>query len=577
MGRLVSGLSWLKEQKSLLALVAATTLLGLGLRYYGLGDQIILDDEWHGLRRAGALGVDRLATTQFKGATSIAMNVYHRLLLEYWGWSEVSVRSLSILTTLATLVFLPLVVARAFQSKLLAILVAVEFAISPFWIFYGQSSRPYAPFLFFTLLGLYCLYRATLERSYRAWFGYAVSAMLASYFHLFALPAFAAAAVVPLSRLYSSARRDGLRSPEFRRELWPQLLGHALAVALLVAAFLPAVQRGMLERLPAQQGLQFFDGRSVQHAIELLSGIRFVVAGAILLGLSLLGLRLLSRRNATFIATLGAAALGSLVFTLVTKPYDYHVAIVALRYNIVLFPLFFLGIAGAVEFASTLPSRAPARFSWARQSWIAAAVALLFIAVSIVLSPIPRALAIQPNNFRLHSAYQQNYSKWSRRRAYDSDMFSDGVRQKASALSKFYGKLAATGHPCEIIEYPMPLPDAWNPYYFYQRHHGCNVSIGYSRHCPIGSILYGIDPPERAHFRRLVNIDEHDDLLRSGADYLIVHVDLDRENEGALDRKPVTGKEVRRVVRRLNQALGTPVFEDDQLLVFSLKPKPAKH
>jgi hypothetical protein len=565
------------ERRGLIALVAATTVLGLGLRYYDLGDQIILDDEWHGLRRAATQDLQRLATTQFKGATSIAMNLYYRLVLEYWGWSEVSVRFLSILATLATLAVLPLIVARVFQSKLLAILVGLQFAISPFWVFYGQSSRPYAPFLLFTLLGLYFLYSATTKRSYWTWFGYAVSTALASYFHLFALPALAAAALVPLSRLYTSARRDGLLSPAFRGELWPQMAGHALAVALLLTAYLPAIERGMIKRLPAQQGLRFFDGRSVQHALELLTGVRFAVAGGILFCLSLVGLRLLARRNPAFLATLVAATLGSLLFTLATKPYDYHVAIVTLRYNIVIFPLFFLGIAGAVEFASTLPARAGQRFPWARRRWPAVAVAVLFTIVSIALSPIPQLLAIQPNNFRLHSAYQQNYSNWSRDRAYDSDMFSDGLRQKASAVSKFYGELGAAGRPCELIEFPLPLPDAWDPYYFYQLHHGCRVSIGYSRQCTIGRILNSTNPSGRLHFQRLVNIEDRESLLRSGAGHLVVHVDLDRENQGTTDRAPVLAKEVRSALRLLNKSLGAPVYKDQHLVVFSLQAERAKN
>jgi hypothetical protein len=498
-------------------------------------------------------------------------------VLEYWGWSEVSVRFLSILATSATLVILPLIVARVFQSVLLATLVGFQFALSPFWVFYGQSSRPYAAFLLFTLLGLYFLYSATAKRSYWAWSGYAVSAMLAGYFHLFALPAFAAAALVPLSRLYTSARRDGWRSPAFRRELWPQVAGHALAVALLLAVYLPAIQRGMIERLPAQKGLRFFDGRSVQHAIELLAGVRFPVAGAILICFSLIGLRLLARRNPTFIATLGAAALGSVLFTLVTKPYDYHVAIVTLRYNIAIFPLFFLGIAGAVEFASTLLARAGGRFFRARHRLPQVTVAVLFTGISIALSPLPQLLAIQPNNFQLHSAYQQSYSGWSRDRAYDSDMFSDGLRQKASALSKFYGELGAAGRPCELIEFPLPLPDAWNPYYFYQLHHGCNVSIGYSARCEIGRILNSTDPPAGLHFRRIVNIEDRESLLRSGADYLIVHPDLDRENQGATDRAPVVAKDVRRAVRLLDQTLGEPVYKDQHIVVFSLRAERAKN
>jgi hypothetical protein len=559
--------------------VLALTLLGVAVRYLGLSEQIILDDEWHGLRRAGAQEVSTLTSTQFKGATSIATNVFHRLLLEYWGWSELSVRSLSIAATVVTLVAWPLMVGRAFQSRLLAVLVGLQFALSPFWIFYGQSSRPYAPFLLFTLLALYCLYRTAARRSYWPWLGYGVATALAAYFHLFALPAIAAAALVPLWRLLQLWRRESLRSSAFRRELFRQLSAHALTTLMLVALYLPPYQRGMLDRLPALQGDQSFGWRSLRHGIELLTGTRFVAAGALLLVAALLGLWLATRKNREFVAIFAMSLLGSALFLLATRPYDYHVAIVVLRYDVTAFPLFFLGLGTALIFVVKRAFlRLPARLRPSGRLFPALTAVGLLLAATLAWSPLLRLFVIQPNNFRLHSAYQQNYGKWSLRRAYDSDMFEHDLHQRAADISDFYRELGSQGRPCQLIEYPLMLPDAWNPYYFYQRHHGCSVSIGYSRRCPIGRILHDVDFPERLHFERLVDLENAEALLRSGAEYVVIHLDLDRENQVA--HRPVKqGKELRRVARSLTERLGAPVYEDDLIHVYSLKPraKPAAH
>jgi hypothetical protein len=567
---------WSRQRAPFAAAVVALTAVGLWLRYRDLGEQLILDDEWHGLRRASEFGALELASRHFKGATSIPTNVFHRLLLDYWGWSEVSVRALSIAATAATLVGFPLAVGHAFRSRWLGVLTGVSFALSPFWIFYGESSRPYAPFLFFTLSGLYCLCRTKASTRLWPWLGYGASAAVAAYFHLFALPAFAVAALVPLWRVISTLRRgarpesDGVASwwsPALRRELVFQAIGHGLAVALLVAFYAAPVQNGMFDALPVQRGDSLLNERLLRHGLELLAGTRSAAVGAVLLAAAAFGLVHGARQNREFVALLAASAAGSLLFMLLTEPYDHHVALVALRYNVTLFPLFFLGLASAAQVAvERLATASPAR----ARAWALGAAFLAYCGLSFALSPLPALLAVRPNNFRLHSAYQQNYGNWRRDRAYDSDMFRDGLVQTAAGLPPFYRELGAADRPCVLVEYPPRIPDAWNPYYFYQQHHGCRVKIGYSRRGEVGAVLGGL-PPERRRFRHFINIEDEAELRASGADYLVLHVDLDRENEAA-QRAPLPGEEIRRIEGRLKAHLGPPIYEDPQLHVFPLAP-----
>jgi hypothetical protein len=69
--------------------VIALTIFGAFVRYRDIGRQILLDDEWHSLMYAATTDAWTLATHYVANATAIPVNVYHRLLLVTWGWSEV--------------------------------------------------------------------------------------------------------------------------------------------------------------------------------------------------------------------------------------------------------------------------------------------------------------------------------------------------------------------------------------------------------------------------------------------------------------------------------------------------------
>lgn len=156
-----------------IAAIAAIAIAGFVVRYHDIGSQVLLDDEWHSIGHVSAESLWTVCSTYFAQATSIPVNIYARLLLDTWGWSELSLRLPSILATSATMLVLPLTAYRAFGRPGVAIAIALLFAASQFWVFYGESSRPYAPFLLFVVLALHFLEKA--NRSGRTadyvWFG----------------------------------------------------------------------------------------------------------------------------------------------------------------------------------------------------------------------------------------------------------------------------------------------------------------------------------------------------------------------------------------------------------------------
>src|SRR5882672_4009251 len=90
----------------LLGVTSAIALLGFVVRYYDVQRQVILDDEWHSIRRAANSSFWQALTTYARQATAIPSNAYNRAILDLVGWSELALRLPSIVASVATLVAL---------------------------------------------------------------------------------------------------------------------------------------------------------------------------------------------------------------------------------------------------------------------------------------------------------------------------------------------------------------------------------------------------------------------------------------------------------------------------------------
>ena len=129
-------------------------LVGFALRLYGLSDQVILDDEWHGLEFVTGRSFGFLLTHFGIGATCIPLNLYRFALFHSLGWSEVLLKLPAIIPGLFSLLIFPFMVKRIFGSRI-ALLFTWLLAIAPFLIFYSRVLRPYSmvAFLTFTAIG----------------------------------------------------------------------------------------------------------------------------------------------------------------------------------------------------------------------------------------------------------------------------------------------------------------------------------------------------------------------------------------------------------------------------------------
>ena len=114
---------------------------------------------------------------------------FYYLLLHIWiplGDSEATVRTLSILTAVATLPVIYLLGRRLFSASI-GLTAALLLAINAFHIQYSQEARSYSLLVLLITLSSLLFVRSIEGRSWSSWIGYAVISSLAIYAHWFAL------------------------------------------------------------------------------------------------------------------------------------------------------------------------------------------------------------------------------------------------------------------------------------------------------------------------------------------------------------------------------------------------------
>lgn len=541
-------------------------------RVYDIRHQILLGDEWHSIKLVAGQGMAEL-WRYYPRATAIPINLYQRFVLEHWGWSELSLRLVSLVSTALTLVALPWGVLQLSRSKTIALFVLLVFGTSSFWIFYGQNSRPYATYLLFLLAAFFFFHRAWHTSSRRHWLGFAASATAATYFHLYTLPAVASLSLLALWRIVGL-----MRSGERRQALcyftgsFAGFLGFALTTAALFAPTYFA--RPDKRTVPSGHRYRPTNDDFLDHTFELVTGASSTWFAWVLVGLALVGLWFYWRRDRLTVAILLTSAVACTLFTLLVRPRWYFVAIVFVRYNVSLFPLYYLGIAALLERATRLLGRftntavavaEPTKSESIRAAWPLAVLFLSFAVATVATSPLPTMVSIRPNNFTQHSAYQEFYSQWDLSRAPPSDFFGQKDKRTLADIPTFYARLKRQGS-CRLIEFPFSLDEYKVPYYLYQRVHGCSVLAGFTRHDDFGVMLNVDANRDRLEFASMVDL-ERPDGFRHRADYLIVHHDVVAE---MASKPPKPSREVSAALESLEPFGLEQLFKDEYITVFAL-------
>jgi hypothetical protein len=581
-----------KSSRRFLCILGCVFAVGACLRLYRLSSQILLDDEWLGLREViGKSYFNVLTKFNPVDNTSLPLNLYNLALLHGFGWSELTLRLPVILAGLLSLVVLPLLVKNVFNERV-ALLFASLLAIAPFLIFYSRYARAYG---FVTLFGFSALllshqWLTTGRLRYAA--GFVIAGAIAIYAHLFAV----VVVFMPLVTAFGIglAGRFKAASP-LRRQIVAPVRTLFIAAFILAVLLVPLFWPVFLERAKLPWGMKNITLEAVRDAATLLSGTVNGPLNGLFFLLFLGGLVLLLKQNPllgwTCLSVIGAYP----VLFLASRPLGLGSGAVLLRYMIVVAPVALTLVALAMDGLITRAQHMPGM----RRS-LPILGAALFPACLWAAGPLP-ALYVPPNNFANHSAFQHSYrhSTWEYSEA---DAVYPAFRVKQDQIPSFYNWLGGQSNITAIVEYPFDICDYNDLFYYYQHFHHKRVVAGYCSEAKLlgyewpaspgqaeapfaiggicaDEVLSPVADATKRAFHNMIDVVDTAALLRSGADFLVLHkyVMALKITQNGVDAAPVYGLirvhflSVDRLMLRFKAAFGTPVYEDAALVCFPIK------
>ena len=320
--------------------------VGVFLRLYLLRDQILLDDEWHGMNYAAFSDSFSRVLTHFSLglATSIPLNVYDYLLLKTIGWNETWLRLPSIVGGLLSLFIFPLLVRQTFNRRVTLIFTAL-LAISPFLIFYSRMARPYSLVVLFGFAAIWALYLWATRGGKKYAAIYVICACVTICLHLFAV----VAVLVPLGILGIMALLNCLAKTK-NRKFYPTL-GPLTISAVLIAGVTAAFLKVGLTSSTASLiiGQDHMTLATLTGFASLLSGTANPVSISFFVVLLALGLLFAAKERWLLPSVFVLSLIFYFIAFAVLRPSLIHDPIVAARYVTTLFPLGLLLVAAGID------------------------------------------------------------------------------------------------------------------------------------------------------------------------------------------------------------------------------------
>lgn len=524
-------------------LLTMAILAGSGLRMYQIKTQIIADDEWHAIYMARDLEFSSIAS-HFGGAdVSTPIALFYRLVITTFGLSEWIMRAPVIFFGLLSLVVFPVIV-RKFFDPMTSVLFAWLLAISPIHIYYSRFARPYSIALFFSFCGVSVFYLWWTTRNSRWKWLYAICAIVGPYFNLSVLPVLAA----PFALAYILAIWKLDRYSEFSLKEITQL--SLVVVAGLGVLLLPPIY-GDFAALAEKAGHGTLTIVAAIDAFELLLGmdeVRWVQA--VSLAVMALGSLFLLRRQRRFALLFGTSTAAAILTILISRPKGIEFPIVIARYALFLLPILLIVLAGGLRMIGS--------FIFGNTRPVAIIMGMAWVVVLAKAGPLQR-IYYAPNNFTNDAAFEYYPSFLPERNLY--------VKYLSHQVPAYYAELGRQPPASlRIVEAPWYYEWAFNPYPFYQRIHHQIVEIGFVRSepDPVGEVS-AFDP--RFQFHNFVHLLDQKSLCAHKIDQVIFHKDLEREIGITVGRN--FAREVPMFTAEYRQLYGSPVFEDDSLVVFS--------
>ncbi|MCW5578276.1 MAG: hypothetical protein KIS89_06520 [Dokdonella sp.] len=536
-------------------LVAAAVLAGSFLRVWQLRSQMLMDDEWHAVRKLIGADMENIADHFGVADYSIPLTLYYRWLYQQGTLSEWSMHLPLLLCGLALLLLAPALLRRTLALPERATWTAL-LALSPLLIYLSRTARPYALLALCGVIALVAL-RNWYQREGRSlgWAGvYVLATCLAGWAHLLSL----LFTLWPLACVGLVALAGCLR-PARRAQSWA-LLGHvwrlgAFVAGVLAIALLPPLLNDW-DALAGKAATDSVSWNSFYRTLLMAAGTfdGFVLAASLALGV-LGGVRLWRRDRFLVVAIVGAGIVGVAAIALARPAWVQHPAVLA-RYCTPILPwLLLLVAAGLVALLGRL-----------RNAAVAACAVAAWLAIVVVRGPLP-TWYYDPNQFMGHALFQFDYDP--RANPYVT-LFELGP------VSPFYRELAQRPPgSVTLIETPAHMHSNYVPDPWLQRIHRQNVKFALAAPvCGEGDWDEYSYHATGAHFSRVGRLGDIVEGATWGADYLVLRMQPWTLPYGAKFPWPVPWPDMAACAARVEARLGAPVHRDAQVTVFALRKDP---
>lgn len=524
------------------ALAWCWLLAGAWLRYYQLGLQVLVEDEWHAVHKILNAGFAEIFTSFGRSDHSIPLALYDRWLMQHGGLTEWTMRMPMFISGIALLAVAPLLLRRDADRATRALWVGL-LAVSPLLVYFSKIARPYSITVLAASIAIIAVRRWRRDGGMAWAAAYVVGASLAAWLH----PVTLGFTLLPLAYYGIAAIRDALKRD--RAQLL-RLMMITIALAGILAALLGPPLYHDWDAMAAKTGEHAITAQSVYRTSLMLAGTGSPLVLIVVVALTAYGTLVLWRRDRE----------GALFFTFLIAGYWLLVAasgatwiehpLVQARYVLIVLPfLLFATATGAIALArlASWPAIVPVTL-------IALPLALL------ALGPLPPSF-YYPNQFLGHERFQYDY---------DESKNPYVTLAPKRNMPAFYDQLARLP-PASVtlIEAPWNLESQFNPLPFYQQRHRQLVKIGMVDGV-CGERSFG-EYPESARGLRMRHMVHLSNVLRGkryGADYLVVHKIPWTIAPGV---PPTQWPDMGRCLPSISERLGPPLFDDDQIAVFDLR------
>ena len=528
------------SRRSFLAGAALALVLGAWLRSHGLGEQLVLDDEWHALHKLMASGYGEIARSFGLADHSIPLTLFYKALAAATGLDEVNLRALQVACGVALVALCAGLAWRVTRDAAVAVMYAFLLAAAPFLVFYSRFARPYAITLAIEVAVLACIWQWRTKRTRKLAGAIALLTGVNAWLH----PISAVFPAAALIFVFIEDLAGGARG----RKAAARTAALGIACAVAIAALLAAPLWHDFASLAAKAARDPVGAYTLSRVLGIFAGGLPDAATAVAVVIALFGFVRLYGIHARLAAyLLAVCALPVAMFMLLAAHWTHQGHTFA-RYILPVQCVFLFCVANGALGIVRAVSRRPLPA-------LDMGAALLLGAAYLLATPTIGQVTT------LGAWYGHVYHHFDY-----AGMHNEAARQylafEAPAFHYRLAKLPPGSAP--LVQAPFTYRAPQNPLAFFGAYHRQPEYAGLLHDLCLDAPREGEVPKDaRFRFRRFVFLDDPAAVRASGARYLLLHREI---NSG----KPF--RQADRCLAALRALYGEPVHLDARLAAFDLRP-----